>query len=249
VTTGTPRQWSIEERAALLSHSRLFARLPDPARHHLAGRLRVKHVPRGRFVFREGQPATALHLLAAGRIKVIRETEDGREVILRMISPGDIFGSSGGWGDADYPASAIATEPATVLQLPAPDFAALLTEHSSVALAIMQELAGRLREAEARIRELQTERVERRIARTLLRLANKTGHRTADGIELGMPLSRQDLADLAGTTLSTASRVLSAWDARGIVAAGRERVLIRVPHQLVAIAEELPGAPDSGAAS
>jgi CRP-like cAMP-binding protein len=237
---GGSRRWTVDERAAFLATVRLFERLPGVTLHDVAARLRVKSVARGRLVFVEGDPADALNVLAAGRVKVVRETEDGREVILRMIGPGEIFGGAGGWGEPVYPASAVAIEPSVVLQLPAAEFAALIGAHPDFALAVVRELGARLREAEARIRELQTERVERRIARTLLRLAAKTGARTPAGVELGLPLSRQDLAELAGTTLSTASRILSAWDERGIIAAGRERVVIREPHALVAIAEELP---------
>jgi len=104
---------------------------------------------------------------------------------------------------------------------------------------VIRELAQRLREAEARISELQTERAERRIARALLRLASKTGVQTEDGVEIGLRLTRQDLAELAGTTLSTASRTLSAWDRAGLIIAGRERVVIREMHRLVALAEDL----------
>jgi CRP-like cAMP-binding protein len=116
----------------------------------------------------------------------------------------------------------------------------LIGEQPDFALAVVAELGRRLREAEARIRDLQSERVERRIARALLRLANKTGVQAAEGIEVGVPLTRQDLAELAGTTLTTASRTLSAWDQQGIVASRRERVTILRPHALVAIAEDLP---------
>jgi CRP/FNR family transcriptional regulator, nitrogen oxide reductase regulator len=200
----------------------------------------VKTVERGGFVFLEGDRATSLNVLAEGRVKVIRETDEGREVILRQIDPGEIFGGAGGWGSATYPASARAQEHSIVLRLPAERFTALIREQPDFAMAVVAELGRRLREAEARIRDLQSERVERRLARALLRLANKTGTRRPEGIELGVPLTRQDLAELAGTTLSTASRTLSAWDQQGIIASARERVTILRPHALVAIAEDLP---------
>jgi CRP-like cAMP-binding protein len=129
--------------------------------------------------------------------------------------------------------------PAVTCTLPAESFSELIAHQPAFALAVVHELGQRLRNAEARIREPHTERVERRIARVLLRLANKTGVKTAQGIELGTSLTRQDLAELVGTTLSTASRTLSAWDQQGIVAAGREHVTILQPHQLVKIAEDL----------
>ncbi len=235
-----PRRWTRDERFGFLLTVRLFAGLPVAVVREVAGRLRITHLERGEFAFTEGTPAVALCLLATGRIKIVGETEEGRDVILRVIGPGEIFGGAAGWGEPVYPASAVAIEPSTVLLAPAPVVAALLASSAPFALAVARELSTRLREAESRIRELQTERVERRLARTLLRLATKTGTKTAEGIELGLPLRRQDLAELAGTTLSTASRILSGWDERGIILAGRERVVLRTPHLLVAIADELP---------
>jgi CRP-like cAMP-binding protein len=239
---GTRRGGAREADLAALGGSRLFARLPTATLARVAADLRRRRVPRGAFVFLEGEPAEALHVLVAGRVKVVRETEDGREVILRLIGPGEIFGGAGGWGEPRYPASARAQEESVVLRLPADRFARLLETEPSFATAVVAELGARLREAEARIRELQTERVERRLARVLLRLADKTGRRTGEGVEIGVALTRQDLAELSGTTLSTASRTLSRWDEQGIVAAGREHVTILRPHQLVSIAEELADA-------
>ena len=237
--TPPSHHWDAGQRAAFLTGAALFGQLPQAALEQVAEHFRVKHVQRGGFVFLEGTPASSLNLLAEGRVKVIRETDEGQEVILRLIQPGEIFGGAGGWGEATYPASARAQEDAVVLQLPAESFTNLIAHQPEFALAVVHELGQRLRTAESRIRELQTERVERRIARALLRLANKTGVKTENGIDLGGPLTRQDLAELAGTTLSTASRTLSAWDQQGIIAAGRERVTIVRPHELVSIAEDL----------
>jgi CRP-like cAMP-binding protein len=110
-----------------------------------------------------------------------------------------------------------------------------------IALNAIQILAGRVRDFQDRIRELTTERVERRIARALLRLARQTGHKVDEGVLIDLPLTRQDLAEMTGTTLFTVSRTLSQWEAQGLVHAGRERVVIRFPHGLVSIAEDLGG--------
>jgi CRP/FNR family transcriptional regulator, nitrogen oxide reductase regulator len=238
--TGASQNWHTDERIAFLAGAPLFGQLPPEVLQDVAARVHVKRVARSSFVFLEGEPARSLNVLAEGRVKVVRETDEGQEVILRLIQPGDIFGGAGGWGEPNYPATARAQEDAVVLQLPAETFGDLIAHQPAFALAVVHELGQRLRTAEARVRELQTERVERRIARVLLRLANKTGRSTAKGIELGSPLTRQDLAELAGTTLSTASRTLSAWDQQGIVIASREHVTIARPHQLVSIAEDLP---------
>lgn len=230
----------IDDRARFLGTVPLFHHLSPATLSAVAERIRMLRVEDGEFVFLAGTRADAVNLLAEGRIKVIRETEAGQEVILRMIQPGEMFGGAGGWGEEHYPASAVALGSAIVLRLPSEAFATLVAEHADFAMAVIHQLAQRLRLAERRIEELQTQRVERRLAHTLLRLADKAGIKTEQGIRIDLPLSRQDLADLAGTTLSTASRTLSTWDQRGLIAAGRERVTILQPHRLVAIAEDLP---------
>lgn len=235
----TRDRWDEAAREAFLVSLPPFQSLPREVVHTVATRVRPRQAARGESVFLEGDAASALCILARGRVKLVHETDDGREVIIRLLRSGDIFGGAGIWGEPRYPASAFAQESSVVLCLPVRDAISLVGTYPELALAIMRILAARLRDAEARIRELQTEQVEQRIANVLLRLIGKTGVRTAAGIRIGTPLTRQDLAELSGTTLSTASRTLSAWQQRGIVAAGREQITILRPHALVALANHL----------
>lgn len=99
-----------------------------------------------------------------------------------------------------------------------------------------------MREAQTRMRELATERVERRIAHTLIRLADSAGHRVQDGLEIGFPISRQDIAEMTGTTLHTVSRILNAWQDQGLVTLGRQKVIVRDSRALAAFAQR-SGAP------
>lgn len=217
----------------------LFAELPAETITDLAERGRIHRFNRGEFLFFDGEPARDVNFLIAGQVKIVRETDDGQEIILRLIQPGEIFGGAGGWGAPQYPATAIALENAHVFRLPVSDFSSLIELHPPFAMIVIRELSTRLREAESRIHELQVERVERRIARTLLRLAGKTGQETQDGIQIDLPRSRQHLAELTGATLSTVSRILSEWDRQGLILAGRERITITKPHELVMIAEDI----------
>src|SRR5215208_5050656 len=123
--------------------------------------------------------------------------------------------------DATYPATAQALEPST-------------------ALAIESSFLKEMMEMQERYRELATERVERRIALTILRLAGQIGKRTGSNeMTVELPLTRQDVAEASGTTIFTVSRVLADWERRGLVEAGRERVVIRNPHGLMQISEGL----------
>lgn len=223
---------------------RLFRQLPQTTIEGIATRGKVQRFRQGSFLFLEGSPADYVHFLLSGQIKIVHETDGGQEVILRLIQPGEFFGGAGGWGAQSYPASAVALDDIRVFRISVEEFATLIGRYPDFALAVIQEMGIRLREAEARIRELQAERVERRIARTLLRLANKTGHKTDRGIQIDLPQSRQHLAELSGATLSTVSRVLSEWDRQGLILAGRERVTLVKPHDLVTIAEDTPPAGD-----
>ena len=232
---GTGGAWGSQQRASLLKRVGLFAELPATTIDDLAARFRARVVARAGFIFLEGEPAGMLHVAAEGRVKIVRETAEGKQVILRLIQPGEAFGVSGGWGGLTYPARAQALDRAVVLEMPAGELATLIGVHPELALALIRELGMRLREAEARILDLQTEGVEARLARALLRLAGIAKQADRSSGEAGtlasggtgtLALSRQDLADLTGTTLSTASRTLSAWHRLGFVLALRERVEI-----------------------
>ena len=143
----TERPGRVAARTAFLARQRLFRDLPPPVLEVVASRFRPRRVRRGAFVFLEGDRATALNLLRAGRIKVIRETEAGREVIIRLIGPGEIFGGAGGWGESVYPASAVAQEDSVILHLPAAEFVRLLRTEPEFAVAVVRELGERDDEA------------------------------------------------------------------------------------------------------
>ncbi|HLH24137.1 MAG TPA: Crp/Fnr family transcriptional regulator [Chloroflexota bacterium] len=239
VSEGRASWGDVQTRADFLATVRLFARFPRWRLEEMAARLRAREVSRGAFVFLAGEASRELNILWTGQIKVIHETEEGQGVILRLIRPGEIFGGAAGWGSPRYPASAVAQQPSIVLQLPARDFTDLISSQPYFALAVIRELGARLREAETRITELQTARVEPRLARTLLRLARRTGLKTPAGIDLDVRLTRQEIAELTGTTLSTISRTLSAWERQGIIHAGREHIVIRCLPALRALARGL----------
>jgi CRP/FNR family transcriptional regulator, nitrogen oxide reductase regulator len=106
-----------------------------------------------------------------------------------------------------------------------------------LAMNALQTVGQRLQDAHTRIRELSTEEVERRVAHALLRLVNQAGKKTPEGILIDFPVTRQDIAEMTGTTLHTVSRVMTGWEAKGLVASGRKKVVVRDPHRLFIIAE------------
>lgn len=163
--------WTAADRASLLSRVRSFAKLPAAVRADIVRSAFVKRVHRGEFVFIEGDPLTTVSILAEGRVKVIQETTDGHEIILRLIRPGELFGIIGSWNESRYRVSAVAQENVVIQCVPWDVFVALLGTYPAFALAVLEELGSRLGDAETRIGALQTEHAARRLARMLLRLA------------------------------------------------------------------------------
>jgi CRP-like cAMP-binding protein len=144
------------------------------------------------------------------------------------------------FGDTAYPASAETVEETIVLGWDNETMIQLIGQYPCLGLNILHLLSVRLQELQDRLREMSTERVERRIARALLRLVSQLGRKAETGVLIDLPLSRQDLANMTGTTLYTVSRILSRWEGEGIIESGREKVLIKHPPRLVMIAEDLP---------
>ncbi len=199
-----------------------------------------RRVARDGFFFYQGDPATAFYILLEGRAKLTQLTPEGHQVLVHFIGPGEGFGIIAALNGAVYPLSAQAMEDCLALAWDSETIVRLMERYPRIALNALRLLAGRFKELQDRYRELATERVEQRVARALLRLARQTGRKVEGGVLIDLPLSRQDLAEMTGTTLYTVSRILSRWEQQGLVEAGRERVLIRHPHGLVVIAEDLP---------
>jgi CRP-like cAMP-binding protein len=192
------------------------------------------------FFFQQGDPAGRLYVLTTGRVRLTQVSLDGQLVILRLIIPGQMFGAIGlAQAGADYPISAQAIEDSQALAWDNATFRSFCERNPKLSFSLMGLMAAYIQEMQDRYRELATERVEQRVARTLLRLAAQSGRKVENGVLVDMLLSRQALAEMTGTTLYTVSRLFADWERRGLVATGREKVVIVNPHGLVQIAEDL----------
>lgn len=235
VSSGLPERW----RERLLD-AEVVRDLTPEARAALLEAGLLRRLPRRAALFAAGDPAEALYLVISGRVKLVRGNAEGQEVILRFVGPGELLGAVAALPDSRYPASAEAVEAAELAAWSRERLHPVLERHPGLALALLGLVTRRMGEVQGQLQELATERVARRVARALLRLAAQLGEKTDRGVRIDLPLSRQSLAELTGTTLFTVSRLLSAWEAAGLLEVGRERVTIRSPHGLVRIAEDLP---------
>lgn len=230
--------------ADVLGRCAVFEGLSPAELDRLLAEARRQTLERGQVLFSQGDPATHCYVLESGRMRLVQLHLDGRAVIHRILAPGEFFGGIATLGDEVYPLSAEAVEGSAVLAWSGEAMHRILLVHPRVAVNLLRMQARRIRELQERVNELAWMRVEQRLARAVLRLARQAGRRTQEGILLELSLSREDLANLTGTTLYTASRILSHWEQRGIVRAGRQRLVIRVPHALVEVAEDLSLIPD-----
>jgi CRP/FNR family transcriptional regulator, nitrogen oxide reductase regulator len=198
---------------------------------------RSTHIAKNSNVFEQGENADFFFLLLHGRVKAYRLTPAGEQVVIRFIAPGEMFGVAMAIGRDAYPATAVAVVDCVVIAWPTAAWPGLLARHPALAVNAMQTLGARLQESQLRVMEMSTEEVERRVAHALLRLANQGGRKTDEGILIDFPISRQDIAQMTGTTLHTVSRIMSAWETAGLVSSGRQKVVIRDPHKLYLLAE------------
>ena len=219
-----------------ISRFRVFDGLHDDARREWLDAGVVRSAARGQTVARQGEPAQAFYLVEAGLLKLLQLTAAGEQLIVRFVGPGEPFGGVVALDKAAYPITALAVEKTRLRAWPSETLRRLLERYPQVRMNIMREMAAHMTDALTRVRELSTERVGQRLAHTLLRLVRQCGQQTPEGMLITHPLTRQELAELTGTTLYTVSRTLSQWEADGVLRSAKRRLLVRSPGQLEALA-------------
>jgi len=224
--------------AKALADIALFAALPPVVLDEAAVLARARPLPRGLRIFDQGEPAGRAHALLSGGVRITQSGSDGEEILVRFIGPGEIFGCVPVLTDGLYPADATAIVDAVELSWDPADLLALMQRHSQIALTMVAIIGKRLGEAQERLRELATQSANRRIARTLLRLLDQAGCWTGDGLRIDLPLRRKDIADIAGTTLHTASRILAGWERDGLLISRNRHLFIASPEAVGRIAED-----------
>ena len=222
---------------AIIKGLSIFDGLGDAARSEVLFGAASKRYPAGQPVFEQGAVATQFFVLLYGRLRVTQVTAEGQQMIVRMVNPGDLFGIAKALRRPDYPGTATAVTESLAVAWPMEAWDTLVHRFPTIAISAMQTMGNRLQEAHTRLRELSTEEVERRVAHAVLRLAAQAGVKDAKGIRIDFPISRQDIAEMTGTTLHTVSRILSAWEAQGLVEGGRQKLVVCDAPALKRLAE------------
>ena len=228
---------SAKDVAALLRGNPVFAGVPAREVEALGGLVvEESHRPRD-YVFMEGDVSRWFYVVKSGHVKILRHSRTGRDVILELLGPGEVFGGVAVIEKRPYPAAAQATEAAIVLKIPGDAIAALAERHPAFVREMALMLGRRLRTAHDSVESLAVDPVEARLAAALLRLAEREGTRSKAGVTLPFHLTRQSLADMTGTTVETAIRVVSRWIRDGLVADEGGRLVLGELDGLRALAE------------
>ena len=219
-------------KAQILRRSFIFSSLNDDELGELADLSIERSFMPDEFIFWDGDAPEWFYIIAEGKVKVLKHSSLGKEFIIAFFSPGEMFGEVAVFENKPYPASAQAVTETKVVGVKRDKFLSFLANRPQVALRIINVLGGRLRDAQGRLRDLAGERVEQRLASVLLMLSAKLG--------LTLPFTRQEIADMVGTTTETAIRVMSHLKDRGVIRSVRGKVIILDEEKLRLLSEGPP---------
>ncbi|ODT29432.1 MAG: Crp/Fnr family transcriptional regulator [Kaistia sp. SCN 65-12] len=222
----------------ILAGTEIFRSLPAEAVDEVRRLAVRKRIARKQVLYHQGDAVESFYVVIVGRLRAVQTAPDGTQIALRYLGPGELAGYAALAGIETYPGTVTAVEDTHLFTWSTGTIRQLMGKYAQIAVNAVAVIGARYQETQTRLRELSTESVERRIAHTLTRLARQAGRRTAEGIEICFPLSRQDFAELAGTTLHTVSRTLSAWEKDGIVSSTHRYIVIHRPETLERIREE-----------
>ncbi len=178
-------------------------------------------------IFAEGDPPEWFYIVAKGKVKITKLSHDGKEIILEIISPTDIFGGVAVLRNFPYPANAVAMEASEVIKISRKNLMRLVDRFPNLMYCIALQLGDRMKSSYDSLKNIALERVEARIAALLLKLAGKVGTATKEGLLIDMRLTKQDVADMVGTTVETSIRTFSKFKKQGLVADTDGKIVIK----------------------
>ena len=186
-------------------------------------------------IFTEGDAPEWFYIVSTGKVKVTKISHDGKEIILEVISPYDIFGGVAVLRNFPYPANAVAMEDSEILKISRKNLMRLVDRFPNLMFCIALQLGDRMKSSFDSLKNIALERVEARIAALLLKLGNKVGVETKEGLVIDMRLTKQDVADMVGTTVETSIRTFSKFKKEGLVTDSDGKVIIKDRERLAAL--------------
>lgn len=219
-------------KTQVLRQAAIFGGLSDVEAAELDAIAIERNLAPGEFVYQDGDNANRLYVIDQGKVKLIKYSSEGSEFIISFLGPGEVFGAVATLIDKPYPCSAVAAKETSVIEFDKKDFLPFLNNHPKIALGIIKVLGERLIDAQNRLRDLAGERVEQRLLKTLLRLFSKHGSE--------LPFTRQEIADMTGTTTETVIRVFSHLKESNAIQSVRGKITVVDDIKLRQLCNELP---------
>lgn len=183
-------------------------------------------------IFSEGDPSDWFYIVINGKVKITKLSQEGKEIILEIISPMDFFGGLAVIKGFPYPANAIAMEDTELLKISRSNLMRILDRFPNLMYCMALQLSDRMKESHEALKNIALERVEARIASLLLKLADKTGRETESGLLIDMKLTKQDIAEMVGTTVETSIRTMSKFKKLGMISDREGKIIIKDINKL-----------------
>jgi CRP-like cAMP-binding protein len=210
----------------VLSQSPLFASLDPSAAASLISSLSERRVAKGEILFHEGEPGDHLYVILEGKVKLGRASADGRESLMAILGPGEMFGELSLFDPGPRAATATALTEARVYRLGNAELMPWLATRPEVAAALLQALARRLRRTNEAMADLVFSDVPGRVAKALMDLGEKFGTMTANGLQVTHDMTQEELAQLVGASRETVNKALADFAQRGWIQLESRQVLI-----------------------
>lgn len=204
----------------------LFKNLSDDELKELVPYLQMVSYKKKEDIFAEGDQPEWFYIVSTGKIKVTKLSHEGKEIILEIISPHDIFGGVAVLRNFPYPANASAMENSEVIKISRKNLMRLVDRFPNLMYCIALQLGDRMRSSYDSLKNIALERVEARIAALLIKLAHKIGKESKAGILIDMRLTKQDVADMVGTTVETSIRTFSKFKKQGLLSDANGKITI-----------------------
>jgi len=217
----------MEKNIELLKRVLVFSKLSEEQLKDIAKLEIRKEYKKGSVIFFEGEKGDAFYYILSGKVKMYKTDDEGKEIILNIFGEGSVIGEVTMFNDIDYPATAEVIEDAVLGMIYNREIENLVASHKDLALQIIKVLTKRLYHSQMNVKEMALTNVYLRTKNVLLNLAKEHGIKTSRGIELNLDITRQDIANIVGTTRETASRVMSELKKAGEIDIIGRKIIIK----------------------
>lgn len=217
---------------ALLRRTPLFSSLTDAEAETLQESMTDVRLGRGQVLFTEGEPGDRLYIIVRGKVKLGRTSQDGRENLMAVLGPSEMFGELTVFDPVARSLTATAVSPTELLSLGSDELSEWVGRNPGVAKQLLQALAQRLRKTNESLADLVFSDVPGRVAKALLDLARRFGRQTEQGIMVSHDLTQEELAQLVGASRETVNKALADFVGRGWIKLEARAVLILDPERL-----------------